>query len=133
MIVEPEQVTPMHFHWMKAEDIINRGGGNLCMQLYNSTKDEKLDNSDVTVACDGIERTVKAGGIITLTPGESITLTQRYYHKFWGEKGKGKILAGEVSSVNDDKTDNRFHESLGRFPKIEEDEPPFRLLITDYP
>ena len=32
-----EQVTPFHFHWNKMEDIINRGGGNLLIQLYNST------------------------------------------------------------------------------------------------
>ena len=29
MIVEEEQETPMHHHWSKMEDIINRGGGNL--------------------------------------------------------------------------------------------------------
>lgn len=28
MIVREDQVTPMHFHWSKMEDIINRGGGN---------------------------------------------------------------------------------------------------------
>ena len=34
---------------------------------------------------------------------------------------------------NDDNTDNRFYEPLGRFPEIEEDEPPYRLLCTEYP
>ena len=32
MVVQPEQVTPMHFHHAKTEDIINRGGGNLVWQ-----------------------------------------------------------------------------------------------------
>ena len=36
MIVREEQVTPMHFHFYKMEDIINRGGGNLVIKLYNS-------------------------------------------------------------------------------------------------
>ena len=32
MIVEELQETPMHFHWSKMEDIINRGGGNLVIE-----------------------------------------------------------------------------------------------------
>ena len=55
------------------------------------------------------------------------------YHTFWGESGKGKILVGEVSKVNDDRVDNRFYEPVGRFPEIEEDEPPLYLLGMDYP
>jgi len=35
LIVEEGQVTPFHFHWKKMEDIINRGGGNLLVQVYN--------------------------------------------------------------------------------------------------
>jgi len=37
-----------------------------------------------------------------LGPGESVYLPRRLYHKFWGEKGSGKTLLGEVSKVNDD-------------------------------
>ena len=39
MVVEENQVTPMHFHWKKMEDIINRGGGNLMVQVYNSVNE----------------------------------------------------------------------------------------------
>ena len=131
LIVDPQQVTPMHFHWSKFEDIINRGGGNLVIQLYPSTKDEGLGTGDVEVSIDGVRRTVKAGGTVTLTPGESITLTGGLYHKFWGEGGR--VLVGEVSSVNDDDTDNRFYEPVGRFPEIEEDAEPLYLLVKDYP
>ena len=42
------------------------------------------------------------------------------------------MLVGEVSLVNDDQNDNRFHEPVGRFPDIEEDEEPWHLLTTDY-
>jgi D-lyxose ketol-isomerase len=42
------------------------------------------------------------------------------------------VLVGEVSAVNDDQEDNRFHKPLGRFPDIEEDEPPLYLLVNDY-
>ena len=34
MISKRDQLSPMHRHWMKAEDIINRGGGKLVLELY---------------------------------------------------------------------------------------------------
>ena len=37
------------------------------------------------------------------------------------------------SQCNDDETDNRFYEKVGRFPEIEEDEAPYRLLCNEYP
>ena len=40
MIVDVNQRTPMHFHWTKVEDIINRGGGKLVIKLFNSTSDD---------------------------------------------------------------------------------------------
>lgn len=133
MVVMEEQVTPVHFHYQKMEDIINRGGGELVIQLWNSLSNEELDLvNDVTVSVDGVKTNLKAGATITLTPGESVCLPQRNYHKFWGKKGKGKILVGEVSRVNDDYVDNHFYEQVGRFAEIEEDVPPLQLLSGDY-
>ncbi len=125
-----DQVTPFHFHWYKMEDIINRGGGRLLIQLYNSTPDERLDDTDVTVSLDGVQHVMKAGSIVELRPGESISLPPRLYHQFWG--AGERVLLGEVSMVNDDYLDNRFYEPVGRFPAVEEDEPPLHLLVTDY-
>lgn len=134
LIVEENQITPFHFHWSKMEDIINKGGGNLLVQVYNSTKDEELDTvTPVKVMSDGRTYEVPAGSIVKITPGESITLYPGMYHKFWGEEGTGKILLGEVSKVNDDRIDNRFLEKTGRFPEIEEDEKPLYLLGNEYP
>ncbi|MFZ4395446.1 MAG: D-lyxose/D-mannose family sugar isomerase [Kiritimatiellia bacterium] len=132
MIVQEDQLTPTHFHHHKMEDIINRGGGNLVMRLWNATADDQLADTPVTVAMDGVQVTIPAGGTLTLRPGDSVCLPQRNYHRFWGEKGKGTVLVGEVSCVNDDRTDNRFYEPTGRFPKIEEDEAPMHLLGSDY-
>ena len=132
MIVEEKQETPMHFHWSKMEDIINRGGGNLVIDLYKSDSKEDFSKEDFKLKIDGITRTFSAGDSIILKPGESICLEQGIYHRFYGEEGKGKVLVGEVSAVNDDSTDNRFHESVGRFPEIEEDEAPLHLLASDY-
>ncbi len=130
MIVGVDQITPMHFHWDKTEDIINRGGGKLVIQLYNADEDDRLDASDVTVNVDGVIWRVKAGDSVVLNPGESITLPPRLYHKFWAIGSR--VLTGEVSTINDDKNDNRFYEPLDRFPTIEEDEPPLYLLVNDY-
>jgi len=132
LITRENQVTPCHFHWKKREDIINRGGGDLVIELYNSTPDEKLSKDPVNVAIDGIKRTVKAGEKVILTPGESICLVPGLYHRFYGKQGAGTVLVGEVSCTNDDTTDNRFLDSQARFPKIEEDEPARYLLSFEY-
>lgn len=132
MLVREEQTTPFHFHTNKMEDIINRGGGNLLVQVYNSAPDGELADTPVTVFSDGRKYTVDAGSIVRLTPGESMTMTRGLYHAFWGEAGKGEIMVGEVSAVNDDRTDNRFLKPTGRFPDIDEDVAPLWLLGQDY-
>ncbi|MGI6202432.1 MAG: D-lyxose/D-mannose family sugar isomerase [Eubacteriales bacterium] len=132
MRVYENQVTPFHFHWNKMEDIINRGGGNLVIQLYKATDDDEFSTDDVEVQVDGRHYSIPAGGKVVLTPGESITLLPRQYHKFWAEPGAGVCLVGEVSKVNDDNTDNRFYEEVGRFPEIEEDEPARFVLCNEY-
>jgi D-lyxose ketol-isomerase len=99
--------------------------------LYNATDQEGLANTPVTVSVDGVRRQVNAGDVVVLAPGESITLRPRVYHKFWG--AEERVLVGEVSLANDDQKDNRFHEAIGRFPIIEEDDEPLHLLVTDYP
>jgi D-lyxose ketol-isomerase len=132
MVVREEQETPYHFHWYKMEDIINRGGGNLVIELYASDESETLSQEPVVVRVDGVKQTLDPGGKIILTPGESVCLEPYMYHRFYGQKGRGKVLVGEVSAVNDDTADNRFLEASGRFPRIEEDEKPLHLLVNDY-
>lgn len=133
MMVRNQQLTPLHYHARKTEDIINRGFGGmgrLVVQLYGSTSDGRLADDSLAVVCDGISRPVEAGGVVVLAPGESITLPPYLCHAF--RAIDGDALIGEVSSINDDDTDNFFHEPIGRFPEIEEDEPPLRLLCTEY-
>jgi D-lyxose ketol-isomerase len=128
------QTAPNHFHWYKTEDIINRGGGNVLIRVYNSKENEDIDyESDVTVYTDGKKYKVKAGTQIKLTPGESIYIPQFLYHDFSVEEGTGAVLLGEVSQCNDDNNDNHFNPPVRRFPEIEEDEVPYRLLCNEYP
>jgi D-lyxose ketol-isomerase len=133
LMLEEGQYSPMHFHWAKMEDIINRGGGTVLIRLYNSTQDEKFADTDVKVLKDGRAFMVPAGTQVRLEPGESITIYPYLYHDFELLPGSGAALLGEVSMTNDDAHDNRFFEPLGRFPDIEEDALPYRLLCTEYP
>jgi D-lyxose ketol-isomerase len=132
MIVEENQETPMHFHWGKMEDIINRGGGNLVLELFASDKKEQLSEAEFDIQIDGVKHHLGPNARVVLKPGESICLEQGIYHRFYGEPGKGKVFVGEVSAVNDDTSDNRFLDPVGRFPEIEEDEEPLHLLVSDY-
>ena len=118
MISRDKQYSPMHRHNLKAEDIINRGGGTLVIELFGDT--------------DGIKRVLPAGHHLKLAPGESVTLMpNEHWHAFWGEGGD--VFVGEVSTVNDDNTDNVFEDPrIARFGGIEEDEEPWHLLVSDY-
>ncbi len=132
MISRQDQISPLHRHVVKAEDIINRGGAVLALKLFNSDADGKPDaTSEVEVATDGVLRRQDAGEILRLDPGESVTLLPGNWHAFWGEGGD--VLIGEVSTVNNDLTDNIFNEPIGRFSEIDEDEDPLHLLVSDYP
>jgi D-lyxose ketol-isomerase len=131
MISRRDQLSPMHRHVVKAEDIINRGGGTLAIELFASAPDGTIDrHAPVSVPTDGVLRRLPAGGVLKLAPGESVTLLPGVWHAFWGEERD--VLIGEVSTVNDDLADNVFAEPLARFAGIEEDAPPTRLLVSDY-
>ncbi len=131
MISRRNQLSPMHRHYLKAEDIINRGGGTLVLELFMPAEDGTIDDrAEVRVPVDGVIRTLPAGGLLKLDPGESVTLLPGVWHAFWGEGGD--VLIGEVSTVNDDVTDNWFREPIGRFSSIEEDVAPEHLLVSDY-
>lgn len=131
LISRKDQLSPMHRHYLKAEDIINRGGAAMAIELFGSAPDGSLDETaGGTVLCDGIARDYAPGEVLLFQPGESITLMPGDWHAFWGEGGD--VLIGEVSTVNDDEADNWFHDPIGRFAEIEEDVAPTHLLVSDY-
>lgn len=131
MISRKDQYSPMHRHIIKAEDIINRGGGDLVLELFKPMEDGSIDReSNVSVPVDGRIKTLPAGGKLSLKPGESVTLLPGVWHAFWGERDD--VLIGEVSTVNDDRNDNVFELDIGRFANVEENEPPLHLLVSDY-
>ncbi len=131
LISRQDQLSPMHTHVIKAEDIINRGGATLVVELFGSdAKGGFAEDQGGTVFCDGLRRDFAPGEKLRLAPGESVTLMPGDWHAFWGDGGD--VLIGEVSTVNDDNTDNIFREPIGRFSEIDEDEAPRHLLVSDY-
>jgi len=133
LMLKEGQHAPMHYHWVKSEDIINRGGGTIVIKVYNADENDEFADTDVLVNSDGRSYYVPAGSDVELKPGESITLWPKQYHDFNVVPGTGDVLLGEVSMCNDDANDNKFYKPIGRFPKIEEDEAPYRLLCNEYP
>jgi D-lyxose ketol-isomerase len=131
LISKQDQLSPMHTHVLKAEDIINRGGATLIVELFGSDDQGRFaEDRGGSVLCDGIQRDYGPGEKLRLAPGESVTLRPGDWHAFWGEGGD--VLIGEVSTVNDDETDNIFREPIGRFAEVEEDTAPTHLLVSDY-
>ena len=101
------------------------------IQVYNAAPDNTLDlNSRPELWLDGVLRRFDPGELIALEPGQSITLTPYIYHRFYAEGGD--TVAGEVSSVNDDHTDNIFLNPTERFTGIDEDVPIVYLLVNEY-
>lgn len=128
-----EQEIPMHYHITKIEDIINRGGGILCVQLALRDKNDMPDmDAPVKIFLDGVEKEFLPSDIIEIGPGDSITLTPYIYHRFFAKTGAGDLVAGEVSKINDDNADNIFAEKSERFCIITEDEPKYRTLVSEY-
>jgi D-lyxose ketol-isomerase len=141
LILDPEgQRAPAHFHRTKREDIINRGGGNLCVQLTRVDDDDQPAKGRIVVVIDGRSKPMASGETVRLTPGESVCIPPRTIHQFWGEEGTGHRIDGigytvssEVSSVCDDLKDNFFFDDLTRFPRIVEDAPRVHYLCNEYP
>ncbi len=132
MVSRQNQYSPMHRHASKAEDIINRGGGTLVIELFGDTNGKCDRTRGTVVYTDGVRNEFPPGHHLKLAPGQSVTLLpNEHWHAFWGEGGD--VFVGEVSTVNDDNEDN-FYENpaITRFSGIIEDEQPLHLLVSDY-
>lgn len=133
LIFKDGQRLPIHYHIEKTEDIINKGEGDMAVKFFHKLPDGTVDyESDVEYYSDGIKCVAKAGEEVIITRGNSIKLTPFVNHTFGAKKGAGPLIAGEVSKVNDDTTDNYFAEPTARFADIEEDEPILHPLCNEY-
>jgi D-lyxose ketol-isomerase len=131
MICASNQSCQLHKHAAKSGDIVNRGGGMLVVRVFGSRPDGPPDEmTDVVVTSDGQRRALKAGASLRLAPGASVTLPAGLWHAFGAEDGD--VLVGEISTLNDDHSDNFFTEPVGRFLTVDEDTVAERLLVSDY-
>lgn len=126
------QKSPIHYHKMKMEDIINHCGGNIIIRLWTKTPSNKASKANVECILDGLKQVVEAGTSIRLRPGQSIYVAPLTFHQFWAEKGHGDVMSFEVSSINNDIKDNFWLEARNRFPEINEDVMPKHILSSEY-
>lgn len=131
LFAKARQLTIMHAHRKKQEDIIARVGA-FAMRLANHDSEFRCDRNGppVRVLLNGEERMVESNSVVYLRAGERITLFPGVYHEFWPVSEY--CIMGEVSTANDDQNDNFFErDDVGRFEQIEEDEPPLERLLNE--
>jgi D-lyxose ketol-isomerase len=127
MYAQGGMTTPAHCHARKKEDIISRWG-ELHLRLWPGKG--LRDGVALPAQINGRMTDVTSGAIVRLPAGERITLVPGVYHEFF--PASDECIIGEVSTANDDLHDNFFiNPEIGRFPGVEEDEPPLLKLVSD--
>jgi D-lyxose ketol-isomerase len=128
MYAQKGMTTPSHTHRKKKEDIICRWG-RLGIQVW-AGKPGGDEGRTLTIPVNHEPREVKSGSVIELEAGSRVTLVPGVYHEFYPLSDE--CIIGEVSTANDDLNDNFFvNPDIGRYAKIEEDEPPLVRLVSD--
>jgi D-lyxose ketol-isomerase len=123
------QAIPAHCHKKKKEDIIARAG-TFSVQIWFGNPKRWTRTGRIQV--NNRMQPARSGQILHLGPGQRITLPPTVYHEFWALSDEAII--GEVSTKNDDLHDNFFlNPDIGRFPEIQEDEPPLLRLVGEQP
>jgi len=124
------QRAPHHYHVVKTEDIVNRGGARFVVELFKVNPQGQPTQECFRARKDVSVIDLKPGDQVRLEPGESLTLEPYVAHAFWAEGGAA--IAGEVSLANDDGSDNYFMPPLAPFAPIEEDAPARYVTVRDY-
>lgn len=129
MYCRKNQVTPLHTHAKKKEDIICRQG-RLAIELWAGHPEKTEKGRPFSLKRNGKEMIVRSGDVALLEAGERVTLPPGLYHAFWSVSEE--CVLGEVSTANDDLHDNFFvNPEVGRYPGIEEDEHPLVCLVSE--
>ena len=102
------------------------------MEVWQADENNQLTDREFSLSVDGMKRKFSPGDKLIIHPGESVCLEPYLAHCFYGEKGFGPVMVGEVSSVNDDSADNCFIGGQPRFDNIIEDEDIAFYLASDY-
>ncbi len=128
MYAQEGMTTPAHTHARKKEDIICRCG-TLAIQVWGHHP-EKAGPQTVSIPLNHEPHEVASGSLLTLEAGSRVTLVPGVYHAFCPLSAE--CIIGEVSTANNDLTDNFFvNPDIGRYPGIEEDAPAGIRLISE--
>jgi len=120
---------PMHCHHLKKEDIICRWG-SFQVELWAGDPRTTEKGTSFLVKKNGEKISYRSGEVIQLDAGERITIDPFVYHSFWSITPE--VIIGEVSTANNDLTDNFFVDGkIGRFPEVIEDEPKSIQLVGE--
>ena len=119
LMAEDGQRTPHHYHIVKTEDILNRGGARFVVELFKVDRAGAPRKERFRVLKDVKTLDLGPGDRVALEPGESLVLEPFIAHAFWAEGGA--TLGGEISLANDDAGDNYFLPPPGAPAPIEED------------
>ena len=130
LYAEDGQRTPYHYHIVKTEDVVNRGGARFVVELVKVDRGGAPLKERFRAVKDVTTLELGPGDQVRLEPGESLTLEPFVAHAFWAEGGA--TLGGEVSLANDDGTDNYFLPPLKPFAPIEEDKPKRFVTVRDH-
>ena len=127
LMAEDGQRTPHHYHIVKTEDVVNRGGARFVVELFKVDRSGAPLKERFRVLKDARVHDLNAGDRVSLEPGEGLLLEPFVAHAFWAEGGA--TLAGEVSLANDDASDNYFLPPPAPPTPIDEDRP-LRYVTT---
>ena len=131
IMAEDGQRTPHHYHIVKTEDILNRGGARFVIELFKVDRSGAPLKEKFRVLKYVKTLDLNPGDRVTLEPGESLVLEPFVAHAFWAEGGP--TLAGEISLANDDASDNYFLPPPAAPAPIEEDKPKRFITTRDHP
>lgn len=106
LMAEDGQRTPHHYHIVKTEDLLNRGGARFVVELFKVNRAGAPLKERFRVLKDATMVDLGPGDRVSLEPGESLVLEPFVAHAFWAEGGSA--LGGEISLANDDLSDNYF-------------------------
>jgi D-lyxose ketol-isomerase len=128
MYAQKGMITPEHCHLKKKEDIICRWG-KLAVRVWPGRPDRTV-RQELTLPINHEPAQVTAGTLIEVPAGSRVTMLPGVYHEFFPLSEE--CILGEVSTANDDEGDNYFLDSnVGRYPGIDEDEPPVTRLLSE--
>ena len=130
LMAEDGQRTPHHYHIVKTEDVLNRGGAKFVVELFKVDRAGAPLKERFRVLKDVKTLDLGPGDRVVLEPGESLVLEPFVAHAFWAEGGA--TLAGEVSLANDDLSDNYFLPPPAPPAPIEEDHAKRFVTVRDH-